>query len=583
MMAPVLFTFLALFFPGVLLFFRGNILPAYSTGEKLILTIPVSLAYWIIGFWWLSIIPVPFTLWVYLSVGAAAFIAGILWIRPAGKPTTISSHVPFIIFMSGILIPQLLLMSGQSVPSGADMSMHTYIASAIIEADKFPRSLTPVIPVGDFGLYPFGFSAVVAVLSAANRLPTYVNALLLTAVVHLLFDFSLYLVLRARFTPLISAIAAVVAGWVSNNPHLFIAWGANPSVLALTFLCLGVALYLANRKPVMPWLTVLFLCASFLTNYMFVVALAYIVLPVFFMSLLRSGKKVIVIKKIVKPMMVLVLISLPFITKAMTAGWHLSEATRKFVKGFHYEETAAWTGSISWKGFTEIAGIIMTVTDKYLLIFFGLLLIFLFRYHKKIAYVSLYVTGILSLLIVNARYWWLPGSAVLYPYRTTLILLIPIAWSMALLFTHLQKKGHVVFIAGLILILGFFLPRFQFSRYREESRNNIQVIRSDLSAMAWLKTHSTKTDVIWNRYEDAGLWIPAIISRPITLYHTNPVDMSTLKNAATPLPTYAFIGAKAPQELPIAEEVAVTFPEALHWEFDIVYHNGNTAIYKITR
>ena len=74
MMAPVLFTFLALFFPGVLLFFRGNILPAYSTGEKLILTIPVSLAYWIIGFWWLSIFPLPFTLWVYLSVGAAALI-----------------------------------------------------------------------------------------------------------------------------------------------------------------------------------------------------------------------------------------------------------------------------------------------------------------------------------------------------------------------------------------------------------------------------------------------------------------------------------------------------------------------------
>jgi len=586
MTAQALLSFFVFFFPGVLLFFRRSILSGYSPGEKLLLAVSISFAYWIIGFWWLTIVPIPLTLWVYLSLGAGALSVG--WLGTRRKPLTgmrigYSGSIPFFLFLVVIIIPQLLLMWGQVVPSGSDMSMHTYIASVILRANQFPNSMAPLVPVDHFGLYPFGFSTLTAVMGIINGLPAFTNALLLSSIAHLLFDYALYLILRARFSPLISAMAAVMVGWVSYNPHLYIAWGANPSVLSLAFLFLAVALGIAGNKPTNKWLIVLFITASFLTNYMFVIAGLYIALPVIVMLLITSGKKMMFLKNIFWGVSGFCILTLPLIGKTITSAWQIPDATRKFVQALHYEEIAAWTGAISLKGFGEIIGIIMGITDQYLILFFGLSCILLFRNYHKTVLLLLYVTGMVCVFIVNARHWWLPWSSVLYPYRTTLILLIPIAWGAALLFDHLKKKNPLVYAMSVMVVLIVFLPRLQFFRFLTEAKAAVSVTRTDMTAMTWLASHSNEQDVIWNRYEDAGLWIPAIISRPISLYHTNPVDLSLLASGATRLPTFAFIGATVAQERPIAEEVATMFPEALLWRFDIVYHNGDTAIYRIIR
>lgn len=586
MMVTVLFTFLVFFLPGALFLFREYIFPDYPDTEKLFLIVPISLAYWIIGFWWLSIVPMPLTIWVYLSLGVAA--VSIILSRKRikishAKHILHTAHIPFFLFLCVVIIPQLHLITRLVVPSGPDMSMHTYIASVIIAANRFPQSLMPIVPVDHFGIYPFGFSTIIAVLSTANGIAPYINALLLSSLAHVLFDYALYLILRSKFSPLISAIVAIIVGWTSNNPHLFIVWGANPTTLSLAFLALAIALTLTPHKSANNWLALMCISASFLTNYMFVVAATYISVPILLLMFLHSRNKRDNVIGFSKTIAAFSLITLPFIWKITTSDWRLTEVTRQFVRTFHYEETAAWAGSVSWKAALEIIGILVDATDKYLIFFFGLMYVFLFLRHRKTALFFLYITGVICLFIVNARYWWLPLSSVLYPYRTSLLILIPIAWSMALLLAHIQKRYPIVFAASLILMFGIFLPRLEFPTYLRETETTATVTRSDLSAMWWLQKNSQTDDIIWNRYQDGGLWIPAIISRPITLYHTNPVDWSELHTTGKRLPDYAFIGAAMRQELPIAEEVAVMFPEALHWRFDIVYHKGDTAIYKITR
>lgn len=586
MTEQALFSFLIFFFPGIVFIFRNSILSGYSQGEKFVLAIPISFAYWIVGFWWLRIMPVPLTAWVYLSLGATLFFAvrsRKQYISPTDRTIKYTRHFPFFLFLVVVLVPQILLISRQIAPSGPDMSMHTYIASVILRANGFPLSMAPIVPVDHFGLYPFGFSALTAVLGVANGMPAYTNALLLSSTVHLLFDFALYLVLRSRFTPLVSALTAVIVGWVSANPHMFMVWGANPSVLSLTFFFLAIALSLADRKPVNTWLAVLFLSASFLTNYMFVVAGLYIALPVIIVLLIRSREKQRFIKNMLKIIGAFCLFILPFIGKIMTSTWQISDAARQSVQTYHYEETAAWTGTVSLKGLMEIFSILAPIMDPYLLVFFGLVCIYLFRTQHKTILIHLYIAGAICLLIMNARHWWLPWSSVLYPYRISLTLLMPIAWSTALFFRHIRQKNRWASAASIIIVLIIFIPRLQFSRVLRESKAFATVTRSDISAMAWLASHSSEQNVIWNRYEDAGLWIPAIISRPITLYHTNPVDLSGLTGAERRLPDYAFVGAAIPQGLPIADEVAATYPDAKLWRFDIIYHNGNTAVYKITR
>ena len=45
------------------------------------------------------------------------------------------------------------------------------------------------------------------------------------------------------------------------------------------------------------------------------------------------------------------------------------------------------------------------------------------------------------------------------------------------------------------------------------------VTKSDLKAILWLKNNTSSNDIINTNYGDAGLWIPAIISRKITRPH----------------------------------------------------------------
>ncbi len=578
-------TLLVLLFPGSLLSLRKEFFPSLHFIEKIPLYIICSFIYWIVGFWWLRYIPIPLSTWIILTIGLSAATWVYLWIttdktlRPRRLPS-----VSTIIFGAIVLIPQIILLLQQRAPSGQDMSMHAYIAAIITNINTFPRTLSPLIPVNQFGLYPFGFSTLVAVLSTINQLPIFTNALIMTAVVHALFDSALYILLRSKFTPFVSAFTALIVAWTSHNPHLFVEWGANPSVLSFAFLIISIAMLLQAKSKKMTILAICALTASLLTNYMYVITLGYMLVGVGIVSFpyIRQHFRRQIASLALGLVVGCVLLS-PFIhTYASYHGFALTEEVIRYIQGLHHNETDLWNGTFTPQGLWGIIEIIAETIDHKLLAFYALCILLLFSKKKLTAYLHVIQLFTVTLLVVNARFWWLPFSSLLYPQRIILILLIPISWIIAetLHAYRSQKHGILPTTIGCVLLLLMVLQLRQF-QFTSTSRHHQLVTDNDITVLMWLKQHSEKTDIIWNRYEDAGVWIPAIIYRPITIYHTNPVDKYALMTVVKKAPRFAFIGEAVPQQGNIRDLVGESYPSAENWQFTLLYSRGNAAVYRI--
>lgn len=589
MMSTIL-TVSVLLFPGILLSLRKHFFPFLHTVEKVPLYIAASLAYWVIGFWWLKYIPVPFTIWIIITVGVSAsayVVARITRVRHSESPTLPASPWTYIFFIL-ICIPEIILATHMIAPSGQDMSMHAYITRVILQKDGFPITLLPLVPVNQFGLYPFGFSIITAVLSAVNMLPIYTNSLIVTAIVHILFDISLYTLLRSKFSPGISAFTAFIVAWTSHNPHLFVEWGANPSVLSFAFLIFSVAICINLKKPESVYIAVAFATASMLTNYMYVVTLGYILLSASIVSFPYIRRACI--NTHTRPYILAAAAActmlLPFAhTYISRQGFTLSEPIRQYIQGLHRDETNLWNGTLTATGLWGISEVIAETIDHKLLAFYALCVFLLFRKKTRMfVYVHITATLTVMILIANARFWWLPFSSMLYPQRIALTLLIPISWGIAQTISlyKANRYGIISTAVGGVLILLMILQLRQ-PQFTKTALDHQLVTANDIIVLTWLKQHSLESDIIWNRYEDAGVWIPAIISRPITLYHTNPVDMAVLTRPADRTPDFAFIGEAMSQTGTIRDLVMETHPQASAWNFTLVYMHGNASVYRIDR
>jgi hypothetical protein len=586
MIGVILATCGVFFIPGTLMLFRKEFFPHLSLIEKLPLCIAASLGYWIIAVWWLSLIPISLSslvigtvvsfMPIYLLVGRKVAYIRRFPVYPA------IDIVP--LFFLAIATPQAILLISQLVPSGQDMTMHAYIANAILQNNAFPTTLLPVIPVDSFGLYPFGFSAVIAVMSRVNTLPIHTSALILTGLVHFLFDTALYLILRSKFSPVISAMVAGIVAWTSANPHLFVTWGANPSVLSLAFLFFAVAVFLSpTRNALANVIAVFFLSASFLTNYMFVIAALYIGLPLGIVLLLKHQRLATIFDSAKLVVLSIVVSLFPLAVKFISRHPMVSEATILFIRGLHFEETARWNGAFSLTGIRQIAEIVGGITDTQLLLIAGIAALLLLKQSPKTVILSTYLGIWVTLFVVNARHWWLPFSSLLYPYRIVIYLLIPISYLLAMFLTRVKEKSAWLYLLLCIGFIAISVPRFRMLEYVSASKAKNMVTSNDLAALYFLGERTKQTDIIWNRYEDAGLWIPAIISRPITTYHTNPVDMDAIRGRNIKPPDFAFIGETNPQETPFSETIEAEFPEATAWEYDLIYARGKAKIYMIRR
>jgi hypothetical protein len=168
-----------------------------------------------------------------------------------------------------------------------------------------------------------------------------------------------------------------------------------------------------------------------------------------------------------------------------------------------------------------------------------------------------------ALLVLNARYWVLPGSPALYPERMAELLLAPaaallaaaLAWSRRELAA--RRPALLPLVTAAAVAIGVLGARSAWVQVRRAGKR-VMVTTDDLAAIAWLESHVPPGEPIANRLGDAGVWIPALAGRAVTRPHMNLFYADELDEwARTVRPRWTFRGARSPfgvdAELPSTE------------------------------
>lgn len=590
-MTPIAFTALALLFPGMVAVISRRLLPSYTIAEKLPVAVAISLSYWIIGFWMLSIFPIPHTWFIYgsLMVSTAAFCICAVRKKPSRLPASLRHLLP-VVLLALLAVPFILTAFRSIAPPGADMSMHAYLSEIIFRNNAFPATMRPIIPLDEIGRYPIGFPAIIATLMHLNGLPVYTNAWILTAAIYMLFSASVYTLLRRTYPIIPSVAGALAVSFISRTPYDFIEWGANPTILSLTFLIFCLV-FLSRNGPRSYALAALFFAATFYTHSIITASALYMAVPLLLVA--TSGKSRPDARSIAAFFPVLAAGILPFIIRFGSNAFDVQEAGLRFVSGLHREEFSMWPGTLA----TVLPSLFQFVSDhmgRDILILYGsALAILILARHKD---VRLHILGIsiIILLVLNSRFWILPLSPLLYPKRVILLLTIPIGLSVAGAYTwlydhvclglvHATRDRQRILACVLLLLLGYWYAPVMYRnlRWLLSTPDQSVLTKEDVAAMRWLSQHITPDAIIWNNTEDAGKWIPAVAGRPITSYHTNPFDIGK-QTTSTESATYAYVGSKTltntPDTDPVTEAIR-TAPDL----FTRVYVNGGAAVYKIIR
>lgn len=589
-------TLLFFLFPGVLLLPKKNFLPRLLWMEKIPLSIALSLAYWIISFWILKIIPIPLRVFVGLTLSVCTVTLLTICYRRRRlwriTPPALGKNILVAVWFLILAVPAIILATHTLAPSGADMSMHAYLAGIIYLADGFPAAMAPLVPVSQFGNYPVGFPVLVTDMMIINQLPVIANALWLSVFTYWFFAVCVYTLIRSKFSFFVSAITTVMIAWVSLTPNDFVEWGANPTILSLDFLIVASIWYLHLKdKWSYVYLFMMLYCAL-LIHFIVPVGLGYVSL----MCLPLLWKKISMplwnLSALIPILLGILLITLPFLTHTDWQSWKLSDTTREFVAGLHAQELREWSHVSSAYPIQRAADFLINTFGVSIIGVYGISLIIILWYRRSILFHVLFILGVTA-LIINADYWWLPFSPILYPKRVALLLILPMSLGIARGLTLIQETIYTHFVIhtarnrgilyGLLLILLVYVyyPVIRINVRRFTNSGQLSVVtREDIAAMAWLAQNTPQDAIIRNNYSDAGLWIPAMANRQITLYHTNPIDMDALTIHAG-RETYVYVGNKTltgePQTDPVNRADLDQSPD----RYTLVYQNNKAAIYQI--
>lgn len=593
-MTGIVLTALFFLFPGLLLTLRKDFFPRLFLAEKIPICIALSLAYWIIGFWFLKFFRVPLHYFLVLSLFLSVFLFAAAWYRtrrfiPIHVRTIRTNGLILGLFLL-LAVPGMLATRNTVAPGGADMSMHAYLSKIIYLTDGFPDTMEPLVPLERFTSYPVGFPVLIADMMLLNKLPVYTNALWLSVFTYWFFTLCIYTLVRSKFPFLISAITAAAVTWVSLTPNDFIEWGANPTILSLDVLLISIVFFFHLKQQYSLFFLFVTAYCALLIHYIMPAGLGYISLmyiPLLWRHV--TDRFTHDRKAFLLTMLTCVLITTPFLFHILQNPVFISERAEIYVKGLHLQEILEWSGNPSSLTPEAIRFLIGTLGTPIIILYLvSLAITGVFR-PKRLLLHAVYVTGIM-ILIMNARVWWIPFSSLLYPKRMVVLLTIPIALGLAegmshgahAVRTYLSSANRYMLVAlTMILAVIAYYPHVDNHLKRFIRSGNLSVVtRQDLDAMQWLSNHTKPSDIILNNYEDAGLWIPAITNRQITLYHTNPIDMGQ-RTVNRGKETYAFIGNKTftanPQSNAVNADLLVNDPA----RYTRMYASGMAEIYKI--
>ncbi|MCD6327625.1 hypothetical protein J7M28_08740 [bacterium] len=559
--------------------------------SALVKTLASSLAFWIVSVWAASCVGIQLSTLFFM----VTTLSGLLWLafvaRNRHRPSILPRTPIQITVLISALILTLLPFFLTEAPPGADMSMHGYLTRMVIEAGGIPDTYEPYIPIKEFGAFSVGLQTLAALVTSVSSgaLPILRALLLVDCLVYFLFFLFLWAMLNSRFSVNFAAIMAAVGTFLSRNPQHFIAWGGTPTVLSIALIACAVPALRRPREqgPGELFLAALCLSAAFLAHPMPALILATIYVP-YAAYLVFEAMRQRNLLKLLTHFLIIGAICL-----ACTSFFMVRFENRL---SFDEDEWMQVWGNIvleRWQGTLLDAPITLPRNlAQYALGFLTLplafaLLIAIWLRKKDDLIDTYFVLAILG-IIVNSKFRILPHSVFLFPDRAAAMLPVfatPLIGGMLI-------KGRGV-VSGIIsptrarqigiclsILLAAACASGSVVYYLEPGLLEASVTKDDLKAFEWIEQNTPAGAHIANNYSDAGIYLPMMTRRSVTVPHVNIINWSETKLAMESKPAqFIYVGARNVYPFPFEWTPAVV--ESLRPRPRLVFQSGDAYVYEI--
>ncbi|MBN2208263.1 MAG: hypothetical protein JW759_03080 [Candidatus Coatesbacteria bacterium] len=576
--------------PGLLI----HILPGAAPKKpisSLARTIASSIAFWVIGLWaasWTGL-NLATLFWVVSPVSAALWL--IVVARKAGLPALIPASPVQIAAIIVACVLTMLPLFCTLAPPGADMSMHGYVTRIVFESGGVPDTYEPYLPIKEFGAFSIGFHTLAALTTTISEaaFPLRRALLLMDCLVYFLFFIFLMGALSLRFSSWTAAACASLALFLARSPQHFFAWGGTPTVLSIGLIACALPALKnprnAHRADVA--LCAFWLSAAFLCHPLPTIILGVIYLPYAGYLVAMSIKERDLLRLLLR-----------YVAVAAIGFVCTSFFLAKYANGMSQDETEwirVWDSVVQerWHGTLFDAPITLTRhLTRYSLGFltlplgFAMLIAALSGDREDRA--DLYFVLAIAAVVVNARYQILPKSVYLFPDRADAMLPL---FAAPLIGSFLLKiKSALAAVLGeprvrrlaliCLIVVALASCAGAYVHYMRPGLAEAPVTADDLRAFDWIESNTAPGSHIANNYSDAGIWIPMMTRRSVTVPHINIVNWSETKLLLASTPAqYVFLGAKSVYPFPF--EWTSARVEALRPTPRLVFQSGEARLYEL--
>jgi hypothetical protein len=558
--------------------------------DLFVFVVGTSIAFWIVTFWFIPYGKIPLSSWACGVVALAALVMGIgVWKYPERARIVVDRDDIFavLLLVSAVVLRWSFVWRWPLTPAGADMSMHSYLAALIAAGDTSPTSHLPLLPVDNFGAYPVGFQALIALMSMLGGIPIYRGAMFMEVSTLAFLTLAFYGFVRVFWDRPSAAMVALLVTFLPRNPQHFVQWGGDPTLLSLGLLVTALALcpWLKERMSLGMWVfCALFVAASIFTHLVPVIGFCYAMLPVaVYVAIDRVLAPRQALQRIIRNVPAIGLVSglLAAVCLRALLSAEVSAGEIEWVRQFQQRGAGgAWGGTLG----DAIVTIPLYLTEKIFGVPFVVLsmlglLVLAYRRPRLALASGICVVAIIG-LVINSMYWVLPLSYATYPERVALLLLLPFAVGIGALLDGVRRlvPGRDMLLWGMAAVTLFVAVRHNERLFRKGILPNTLVSEADMKAMHWLAETTAPGTVVQNYYGDAGLWIPAIAFRPITDPHLNPFIFDEFRSASPGLRArYVYVGKKKLLGESIAREEFESQPDV----YRKVYDQDGVTIYEL--
>jgi len=625
--------FIVLWLPGWLLLEFSGLRSRFDFGEKIALSIGISLGLIPVTMLWTTILNIKWTRGSLLFIAGflvALFFVRLIYIYVISSRTShkADGHTKelqlaplhghkfrfatpltlILIFLFSLAI-RLIMVRDLATPAWVDSVHHALITRLILSFGSYPSSYAPYWDINPTDYHP-GFHSIVAAFTWISNLSIDQSMLILGQVLNALAVFSVYLFTKTLTRSSSAGLfAGVITGFLTPMPTYYTSWGRYTELTGLLILPVAFALIqlLMDGKTTKGkyWIIILGAITSgglFMVHYRVIVFLGCLIFSYFVIYLL--------IKKSMLSTNTALILLMIFIT--VIVGVFLVFPWMSQTIKYTVLPIIKPTGNSSVQFFQDFSWAYLTAAlGKLTLVIAGLGLIWGMIERKRFPYLLL-VWTILLFLIANFDALKIPGGGLISNASVEIMLFMPVSilggYFINQIIIHwkdlIPKQFEILFQATILILT--VLVAYSGSKQLVTIINPITILSrsADLPAIDWVRENIPENETIvinpfaWGygifAGSDGGYWISPLSGRetlpPPVLYglgsdrkQINEKSQKVINLGSNPVALWNFLSSNQLHYIYIGAKGGVLSPEKLSASdlFTICYQKEGVWIFII--